>query len=455
VTERRGPLRFLDPTERVDPPAPMPLTLLVLGPEGTSHALPRSGSVTIGRAPEMHVRIDDPSVSRRHATLFVEPELALVDDGSQNGVRIRNERIPPNERIPVSLGEPMRLGNVTVVVFGEGASAPVNLTPFPIPTSPSSPRAIMTSPAMTEVRELVKRVAPSELNVLIAGETGAGKEIVAEILHAESRRHASSLVKLNCGALATSVVESELFGHERGAFTGAASAKEGLLEIAAGGTLFLDEIGELPLATQAKLLRVIEDRSVLRVGATAPRPIDCRFVAATNRNLAEEIRAGRFRSDLYFRLNGVTVIVPPLRERREEVRPLALHFAALARERHGIARASELGIEVLGALERYAWPGNVRELRNVVERAVVLASGGPVTVAHLPPEVAGAEIGEWRAPPAPPSLGAEQLADRERILRALAQSSGNQKRAAELLGMSRRTLINRLETYGIPRPRKS
>ena len=322
--------------------------------------------------------------------------------------------------------------------------------------------------AMDGVRELVRQVAAGELSVLILGETGVGKELYAEMIHRLSARAGKPFVKLNCSALVESLIESELFGHERGAFTGATGAHPGLLETADGGTVFLDEIGELSLGMQVKLLRVLEDRVVRRIGSTSDRHIDVRFVFATNRALAEEVDAGRFRRDLYFRINGVTVELPPLRARTSEIVPLARAFASESRGGEPIT----ISAEVAAALEHHSWPGNIRELRNTIERAVLLSSGGAIRPRHLVLEASRDSQPRFRdsrptlpmpvpdsAPPLRPSQQslASALADveRQRILEALQQCGGNQSRAARLLGISRTTLQARIDAYGLPRPRKS
>jgi transcriptional regulator with PAS, ATPase and Fis domain len=296
----------------------------------------------------------------------------------------------------------------------------------------------------------------------VVGETGAGKEVIAEAIHRRSRRAAGPFVRLNCAAVAEQLLESEWFGYERGAFTGAAAAKPGLLETADGGTVLLDEVAELPLALQAKLLRVVEERAVLRVGGVRPRRIDVRFLAATHRDLEAEITKGSFRQDLYFRLNGVTIHVPPLRERREEIRFLAGVFIAEAAAEAERERPPSLQEEALAWLEAYPWPGNVRELRNVIERAVLLASGDSVSVSDLPDRLK--PVAARPAPAAAPAAARatakgslrEAVADieKQRVIDALAEAGGNQKRAAELLGIARGTLSARLEAYGIARPRK-
>jgi transcriptional regulator with PAS, ATPase and Fis domain len=316
-----------------------------------------------------------------------------------------------------------------------------------------SPGVVVGDPAMQQTYELATRVAAGDISVLLLGETGAGKEILADFIHRASPRTKKPLVRLNCAALSEALLESELFGHERGAFTGAASAKAGLLETAQGGSVFLDEVGELPAAIQAKLLRVLEDRQVQPVGSLRPRPIDVRFIAATNRDLEADVERGAFRRDLYFRLNGVSLVVPPLRERPSEIEPLARLFLeqACARLKQPVP---EIGAEALAAMKRHAWPGNVRELKNVLDRAALLAQGGPIGLAHLPPLAS--------APPPPPparppdaDLRTDMAAlERQRILDALESCAGNQTQAAKLLGMPRRTLVKRLAAYAIPRPRK-
>jgi DNA-binding NtrC family response regulator len=340
------------------------------------------------------------------------------------------------------------------------------------------------STAMDDVRALLRTIAGGELSVLINGETGVGKELCAEMIHRLSPRANKPFMKLNCSALVESLIESELFGHERGAFTGAATAHQGLLESGNGGTVFLDEIGELPLGVQSKLLRVLEERIVRPVGSTTGKKIDVRFVFATNRDLVQEVDAGRFRRDLYYRMNGVTVAIPPLRERRAEITALARAFASRARPGVPIV----LGREVIAALEHHPWPGNIRELRNTIERAVLLSSGGTIRPTHLvldrdaprdtaprlrdsspalrdsQPTVPVERISSptlertlerHAVRPSAQSL-AREVADleKQRILQALEECGGNQSRAARLLGMSRNTLLSRLDDYGLPRPRK-
>ena len=342
------------------------------------------------------------------------------------------------------------------------------------PTGP-----LVRNAAMMNLYSLVDEVAPSHVTVLILGETGVGKDVLANALHVRSPRGAANFVSLNCGAMPETLLESELFGHERGAFTGAVTSKPGLLETAEGGTIFLDEVGEMPLATQAKFLRVLEDRTVRRVGALKPRAIDVRVVSATNRDLQKDIAQGRFRADLYYRLNGLSFVVPPLRERADEIAMLSAHFITNAATVLG-KPVPKLGGEALACLESYAWPGNIRELRNVIERAVLLSRGRSITPDLFPPELhaerarSGTTTGRPAAPSIPdlddgsvdprfttfPPAGNTQrlLAEVEQIekasiIDALAKCNGNQTRAAQLLGISRRVLINRIERYDLPRPR--
>ena len=358
----------------------------------------------------------------------------------------------------------------------DGGSAGALLAAVRGPLQPDAPRL----PAMGALGEMIKRVAPTDINVLIWGETGVGKERCAQAVHQGSLRNGKPFVALNCAAFPESLLESELFGHERGAFTGAQQAKQGLLETADGGTVFLDEIGELPQAIQVKLLRVLEERQVMRLGGLKPRPIEVRFVAATNRDLEAEAERGTFRQDLYYRLNGFTLYIPPLRERVQEIELLAVEFAAAASARFGLSQPPRLSREALETLRAYAWPGNIRELRNVVERAVVMCSGGVIEPAHLPASRLLSPFAARKPQRAPAERPAPQPVDdeagslfvrvrgalmpdqlrqpleefeRERIAEALARCGGNQTQAARLLGLSRRTLVKRLTQYRLPRPR--
>ncbi len=330
-----------------------------------------------------------------------------------------------------------------------------------IDTSTGEVRVVVASPRMRELHTLVARVAPADIAVLLLGETGVGKEVVAETLQRRSRRTDGPFLRLNCAALSETLLESELFGHERGSFTGATGTKLGLLETAAGGTVLLDEVGELPMSVQVKLLRVLEERAVLRVGGVTPIAIDVRFVAATHRDLALEIGRGRFREDLYYRLAGVTLTVPPLRERLEEIEPLARLFITSFCRRNQLAPMPHLSSSAVDWLRGHAWPGNLRELRNLVERAVLLGRGPLILPEHLPlgpmasNHVAAPPAAASSAPPSPSTLAPPLLDDeRERITAALEACAGNQTRAAQMLGISRRTLVYRLDLYGLARPRK-
>jgi len=269
--------------------------------------------------------------------------------------------------------------------------------------------------------------------------------VLAQHLHRRSPRAKKPFVALNCAAVADTIAETELFGHERGAFTGAQSARAGVFEAADGGTLFLDEIGELSLPIQAKLLRALETSEIVRVGSVKPVKIDVRFVAATNRDLEREVLQGRFRQDLFFRLNGIQLRIPPLRERKAEIPELARSFLDAASRKAGLAEPPTISDEAMAALTSYAWPGNVRELRYAMERVLVARTSGAIAPADLPPQIT--------APPAEP-VSATEGATRERVIEALAQADGNQTRAAEILGISRRTLINRMIEFNLPRPRK-
>jgi len=310
---------------------------------------------------------------------------------------------------------------------------------------------IVGDPQMERVYSLARKVADTNMTVLITGETGVGKEVVAEALHRYSKRDKTTFVRLNCASIPETLLESELFGHERGAFTGADKRKLGYFEAADGGTLFLDEIGEISPGLQTKLLRVLEEHRLTRVGGTSEIEVNVRVVCATNRDLEAEVTRGSFREDLFFRVSAFTIVVPPLRDRRGEIPLLADMFVAHAARELGSPKPL-LSPDVLQALERYPWPGNVRQLRNAMERSVVLESSGVIEVQHLPDRVR-AEAG---AAAARPSTNAvmdvrEQVADVERaaIVAALDACGGNQTRAARKLGLSRRALIYKLEKYGL------
>jgi DNA-binding NtrC family response regulator len=581
--------------------------------------LPDEGEVTLGRSDQCTLRLDDPLLSRLHATVRRSGDhYEVVDKGSMNGTWVGPQRLAPNTPHPLAIGDNIKLGKTNLVVqfaasgtrprrvwthgyfearledecaraeqggrpfavarvhaapkspmatvektlveilrpvdvlamyageeyeallvetlppvahalageieerlHREGVVAKVGIACYPhdgrtpealvgragAPADASddaSAKGVVTTGALARLEPLVKKVAAGNISVLVLGETGVGKEVLARMIHDQSPRANKPLVCLNCASLSESLLESELFGHEKGAFTGAIAAKQGLLESAAGGTAFLDEVGEMPLSLQAKLLRVIEQREVLRVGALTPRPIDVRFVAATNRDLQREIAHGRFRQDLYFRLNGFSIVIPPLRERTEEIEPLAKHFVAAACKQTG-RRQLGIGADAIEALRSYEWPGNIRELKNVIDRAVLLCSGGMIRGEHVareqmgrmvapapseppvepkygsfqPPLVSSKEDsqrgrvtvppeamqtteevtiprslvpGGPRVPAISPAAGPES--ERDRIVAALEKCAWNQTQAAKLLGISRQTLVTRLEMYNLPRPRK-
>jgi len=302
-----------------------------------------------------------------------------------------------------------------------------------------------------ELFRVAARIAAGDISVLIIGETGVGKEVMAEEIYRRSPRSTQPFLRLNCGALSETLLESELFGHERGAFTSAVAVKPGLLETADGGVVLLDEIGEMPMNLQVKLLRVIEEKQVRRVGGVKSRPLDVRFIAATNRDLEEHAARGLFRQDLYYRLAGATLTIPPLRSRPGDIEPLARTFLAHASRHLGVP--ARMSPEAIALLRTYSWPGNIRELRHVIERAVLLAGNSPITPEHLPVEkVRSADRGRTTSPE--DQDGPDDDQGRLAVISVLSACGGNQSRAAKQLGISRGALIRRLERYGIVRPRK-
>jgi two-component system response regulator AtoC len=441
-----------DKTARDDASQQVPVAgplLLVVG-EGTlsTHALAPGGTLVLGRDAACDVVLDHPKISRRHATVASGPPPTVEDGGSTNGVTLGGRKLGAGERVALIAGASFQLGPFTALFLGQPSGAGESVA--------GRAALVVRDPRADAQSEVIVRVARSDVSLLVRGETGVGKEVLARTIHALSGR-AGPLLGINCAALSESLLESELFGHERGAFTGAVQARPGLFEAAAGGTVFLDEVGDLPLGVQAKMLRAIEARQVIRVGGVRPVDLDVRFIAATHRDLNADVATGAFRKDLYFRLNGVTLVVPPLRSRREAIPALANQFLADAAARAGRIPVPRLAPDALAVIGQHDWPGNVRELKAVIERAVLIASGDEIGPRHL-------LIDEPVAPPAPPAAGPATPAtwaldpaaaiERDRIVAALEACAGNQTHAARELGMSRATLVTKLGLYRIPRPRR-
>jgi transcriptional regulator with GAF, ATPase, and Fis domain len=462
--------------------------VVAMWPGGTlAKELPDTGRLTVGRSRTCDITIDHPSVSREHAVFHGGRPIYVQDLGSTNGTTVGGSRIPSGAKAPIERGQVVAIGAAVLVVHG---SADAGLSPAPAPArkpspsgsrQPEAPSVIVADDAMRELHRIVDLVAKGDLSVVLLGETGTGKDVIADAIHRRSPRASSAYVRLNCAALPENLLESELFGYERGAFTGAVQAKPGLLEIADGGTLFLDEFAELPLTVQAKLLRVLENREITRVGGLRSRHVDVRFVSATNRDLAAQIRAGAFRQDLYFRLNGITLTILPLRSRRAEIAPLAHQFIVEACRRVG-RETLAMTDNALKFLESQSWPGNIRELKNSTDRAVTLCTGDIIEVHHLAPIESGfaptsAPTENFlnplqppipSSPPTTPNLApppadvslyedsrrAARDLERRRIAEAMERCGGNQTRAAQLLRISRRTLVARLTEYGFARPLK-
>lgn len=502
--------------------------LVVIGLEVRSFPLPSEGEVIVGRSLRADVPVEDDAASRMHVALSVrppsgsDPGLRIRDLGSSNGTRLAGRLIEAHQEYVLEPGDPIRLGSTTLIVRRGWVDAEALRSwvdarqKEPSGVEETAQGLVLEDEAMREIFRLADRVAGSTISVLVLGETGVGKEVLAKTIHARSKRAEKPFIAFNCGAFPADLLESELFGHERGAFTGAVKAKIGLLESAEGGTVFLDEAGEMPPATQVSLLRVLEERRVRRVGGVESIPIDIRLIAATNRDLEREVAEGRFRRDLYYRIAGFSLTLPPLRDRVKDISVLARTFASEFSQREGGRAEVQIGAEAIDLLSEYSWPGNVRELRNVIERAVVLARGGEIGVEHLPVAQlrgarrereessegagrseprAGAISGAFRAThvdardpaaqgkpirgPLPgsvpwsegdedetaPDLKRESVdsaslrsdlerLEHRRILAALEACQGNQTRAAKMLGITRRALIFRLDRYGIDRPRK-
>jgi transcriptional regulator with GAF, ATPase, and Fis domain len=421
------------------------------GGVATPRALPASGQVTIGRTAPADLIIDSATVSRAHARLTIDQRgVHLEDLGSLNATRVNGERVEEGER-RLAYGDVILFGNVLAVLEEQpdqsGSSPPAAAEPPPegFLLQIGARKLVVADPVMQHVYSQLRRLAQSQLAVLIVGETGVGKDLAANALHAWSRRHAKPFVSINCAALPESLAESELFGHERGAFSGATRDKIGLLESASGGTAFLDEIGDLPPAIQPKLLRVIETQKVTRVGSVSERPIDVRIVTATHRDLRVEVDEGRFREDLYYRVGAAVVSLPPLRERPRELPLLVRRFLAEACAQLG---RSELAVsdDAMARLLAHRWPGNVRELKNLMEYFAALVDG-PLTGAQV-----AADLGRGAAAGA--DTGGRSLREnkdefeRRHVEAALAASGGNKTQAAKMLQMPLRTLKWKLKRWG-------
>ncbi len=421
-----------------DGPKPDRLELWVIGPDVHHRLVLEPGTVTLGRGEQCTIHLDHTSVSRVHLTVFVGRDVQVEDVNSRNGTLLNGQKLKHTLRYPLSVRDVVEIGPFRL--FLQPAAA--------VATSGNDDEApLIKSAAMQRVFALVEQVAQGSISVLILGETGVGKDVVARSIHKSSPRASGPFMRLNCAAVTESLVESELFGHTRGAFTGAVSAREGLIEASNGGTLFLDEVGELSSGLQAKLLHVLETREVTRVGSTEPIRVDVRFVAATHRQL--DAASASFRRDLYYRLAGAVIEVPPLRERRDDVVPLAERFMRAVAG--GLGRpARALSPRSRAALEAHRWPGNVRELRNVIERAVLTNSdvviGPAAAVAPVSASSTDASASGFQ-------LSAEELAERARIIDALEACAGNQTRAAKMLGWARSTFAAKLVALRIPRPR--
>ncbi len=423
--------------------------------------------VKIGRGREADLQLPDPSVSRLHARVFrVGQQYFLADLRSRNGTHADGQRIT---QLCLEDGRMFQVGPFRIhfhrpvsasgageepTVSGSGGFDSARPESLPVPRRTSGPSSTVEAPfgligRSAHVKKLIgtiRRVAASDVPVLIEGETGSGKELVARGIHDASVRMDRPFVVVNCGAISPELIESELFGHERGAFTGATAQRKGAFELAHNGSIFLDEIGELPLALQPKLLRALEQKEVKRVGGNDLLLADVRILAATNRNLREEVARKAFREDLYFRIGAITVPIPPLRDRREDVAPIARHFL-LGMGDHTSANVPGLSPAALDALISHDWPGNVRELRNAIQRAVVMAEDGELTASDFSflrraptqgpePEIASG-LSRW------------EQAERTNILGELARQMGNKTKTARELGIAKSTLFEKLKKYGI------
>lgn len=430
---------------------------VIRGPDSGLERSFERRQIYVGTAPDCHFRLMDPTVSRLHARIeYTLLGYRIVDEDSKNGVfvsgvRVRDAILPPEAEIQV--GETVllfRLGTETVEI---GIARETRLGDL-----------VGRSVEMREIFALMKKVGPTDATVLIQGESGTGKELVARALHALSPRHLGPFVVFDCSSCPHDLLESELFGHVRGAFTGAVRTRIGAMEEAAGGTLFLDEVGDLPKELQPKLLRAIERREVKPVGANRPIPVDVRIVSATNRDLKGAVEAGLFREDFYYRLAVISIEIPPLRKRPDDIPLLVDHFLQEIARRGG-GRPAKVSWETMEKLKEYSWPGNVRELRNFIERAVILAA--PADGTPLPMDLPGPETIAPRRGGEPDEVLRVSYEEpykeaKERLIRdfetryftrLLRVTGGNVSKAARLAGIHRKSLEYLLKQVDVPRER--
>lgn len=425
-------------------------TLLIIGDgKAWTHTITAESTI-IGRDLGCDVSIQHSSIAPRHAMLLRHPQLAVQDLGSNNGTWFGRESHHGGKPIVIVPGESFRIGAFCCLILDYHKE---DLMPSAQDQHSSCPEAIqIIDPTVDGVPDIVRAIATSPSNVLVLGETGVGKDVLSHSIHQLSGRR-GPCIRINCAALPESLVESELFGYEKGAFTGATAAKPGLFEAAQGGTVFLDEIGELTPELQVKLLRALEAGEITRVGAVQPIAVDVRFIAATNRDLSLEVAAGRFRADLYYRLDGISLHIPPLRDRPRQIIPLVLHFISARATNNSVSATHDF----LARLEAYDWPGNVRELKATIDRAVVLAAGSALNASHLIFSKRASLLTEQSAHGTSSAilgdLDAAALRERAQIIEALSSNAGNQTRTARQLGISRASLSTKLSLYRIPRPR--
>jgi DNA-binding NtrC family response regulator len=415
--------------------------VLVVESEGGPRRYPIEGTLLVGKHPENDVVIDAAGVSRYHLEFRAEPDRVLVRDvGSKNGTYFDGARVT---EVRVGAGAVIRIGGPGGLELHIELAEQPSITPSAL--DHFGP-LIGSSRGMRSLFTILERTAPSNATILIVGETGTGKELVAQAVHQSSPRANGPYVVVDCGAIPHNLVESELFGHKRGAFTDAHADRSGAFEAANGGTLFLDEIGELPLDLQPKLLRAVESRSIQRIGETARRPVDVRLIAATNRDLVHEVSSGRFRQDLFFRLAVVSVHLPPLRERGDDVLMLARHILKTL----GGENAFELSKDVEQALLAYSWPGNVRELRNAIERAIHL--GAEHAIPMVPGQRGEEHLHADDAPDLPFKEAKEQIIsafERAYLERLMSRHSNNISAAARDAGIDRNYLYRLLKKHGL------